>query len=172
MLTQKWFKGEKDDLTDVYAIRREVFMEEQNCPEEEEFDGTDGDCLHLAIYENEIPVCTGRVLIGTDSFKIGRVATVMSHRGRGIATSLMKSLINACVAMGGHRKIIHAQLTARGFYESLGFTAYGDEFEEAGIPHIAMEHFGGAGCGSGGHCGGCGGKQPGGSPDESRNGGQ
>jgi hypothetical protein len=40
----------------------------------------------------------------------------------------------------------------------LGFTAYGEEFEEAGILHVAMEHFGGAGkCGEGGgHCGGCG----------------
>ncbi|MCL2224446.1 MAG: GNAT family N-acetyltransferase [Defluviitaleaceae bacterium] len=156
MLTLKWFMGEKEDLSEVHAIRREVFVEEQACPEEEEFDGTDGSCVHLLIYDNDIPVCTGRVFISEEYFKIGRVATVMTHRGRGIATGLMQSLINACVAMGGTRQIIHAQTTAKGFYETLGFTAYGEEFDEAGIRHIAMEHFGGAKkCGDGGHCGGC-----------------
>jgi predicted GNAT family N-acyltransferase len=157
MLTMKWFMGTKDDLSDAYAIRREVFMEEQNCPEDEEFDGTDGSCVHLVIYEDDLPVCTGRIFICEEYFKIGRVATVMTHRGRGIATGLMQSLIGASVAMGGHRQIIHAQIVAKGFYEKLGFTAYGEEFEEAGIPHIAMEHFGGANkCGEGGgHCGGC-----------------
>ncbi|MCL1882890.1 MAG: GNAT family N-acetyltransferase [Defluviitaleaceae bacterium] len=157
MITMKWFMGEKEDLSDVYGIRRTVFVEEQDCPEDEEFDGTDDSCVHLVFYDDGVPVSTGRIFISEEFFKIGRVATLMEYRGRGIATNLMQTLMGACVAMGGHRQIIHAQIVARGFYEKLGFTAYGDEFEEAGIPHIAMEHFGGANkCGSGGgHCGGC-----------------
>ena len=156
MLTQKWFKGDKEDLSEVHMIRRWVFVDEQGLSEEEEFDGTDSSCAHLLVYDNEVPVCTGRIFIGDDFFKIGRVATVMTHRGRGVATAMMKLLINACVAMGGSRQIVHAQTTARGFYEQLGFTAYTEEFMEAGIPHVAMEHFGSAkNCGSGGHCGGC-----------------
>jgi len=148
--------GEKEDLSEVRAIRREVFVEEQSVAEDVEFDGTDDSCVHLLIYDDDLPVCTGRIFIADDYFKIGRVATVMTHRGRGIATGLMQSLINACVAMGGTRQIIHSQAGSRGFYETLGFTTYGEEFEEAGIPHIAMEHFGGAKkCGAGGHCGGC-----------------
>jgi predicted GNAT family N-acyltransferase len=81
-------------------------------------------------------------MITRDDFIIGRVATVKSHRGRGIATGVMQALINACVTMGGQRQILHAQISARGFYEKLGFTAYGEEFCDAGILHIAMEHFG------------------------------
>ncbi|MCL1843572.1 MAG: GNAT family N-acetyltransferase [Defluviitaleaceae bacterium] len=155
MLTVKWFMGEKDDLSDAYAIRREVFCGEQNCPEDEEFDGSDDSCVHLVMYEDEKPVATGRVLIGDDYFKIGRVATLKTHRGIGLGKSIVQTLIGACVAMGGHRQIIHAQTVAQGFYEKLGFVAFGDEFDEAGIPHIAMEHFGGAKtCGSS-HCGGC-----------------
>lgn len=156
MLTLEWFMGEKEDLSDVHALRRAVFVEEQGLSEEEEFDGTDGSCVHLVIYEEGQPVATGRIFISEDSYKIERVATFMTHRGRGISTGLMQSLIGACVAMGGHRQIVHAQTSARGFYEKLGFTAYGEEFDEAGIPHIAMEHFGNAkSCGSGGHCGVC-----------------
>jgi ElaA protein len=157
MLTLKWFMGDKEDLSEIYAIRREVFCQEQGCSEEDEFDGKDGDCIHLLIYDDNQPVSTGRIIIGGDDFKIGRIATIMTHRGRGIASSLIQTLIGACVKMGGNRQIVHAQLTARSFYEKLGFTAYSDEFTEDGILHIAMEHFGNTkncpGCSGGGCCG-------------------
>ena len=157
MLEMKWLFGNKDDLTDAHAIRRSVFIEEQGISEEEEYDDTDVSCIHLVIYEDGIPVSTGRIMVTDDDYVLGRVATLKSHRGRGIATGLMQSLMGACVVMGGNRQILHAQTQVQGFYERLGFTPYGEEFEEAGMPHIAMEHFGpaGGGCGSGGHCGGC-----------------
>jgi len=142
MLTMQWFFGDKDELTDAHSIRRAVFIEEQNVPEADEHDGTDGACIHLVAYDGETPVCTGRIMITRDDFIIGRVATIKSHRGRGIATGVMQALIDACVVMGGERQILHAQISARKFYEKLGFTAYGEEFDDAGIPHIAMEHFG------------------------------
>jgi len=142
MITMNWIWGENGDLTDIHAIRRTVFMEEQGVSEQEELDGTDGACVHLIVYDSDIPVATGRIMITRDDFIIGRVATLKSHRGRGLATGLMQALIDACVVMGGERQILHAQTHARTFYEKLGFTAYGEEFEDAGIPHIAMEHFG------------------------------
>jgi len=142
MLTLQWFFGDKDDLADAHAIRRTVFIEEQNVSEADEHDGTDGACIHLVAYDNDAPVSTGRIMITRDDFIIGRVATLKSHRGRGIATGVMQALIDACVVMGGERQILHAQTSARVFYEKLGFTAYGEEFDDAGIPHIAMEHFG------------------------------
>jgi predicted GNAT family N-acyltransferase len=62
--------------------------------------------------------------------------------------------------MGGRRQIVHAQTHCREFYEKLNFAAFGEEFMDAGIPHIAMEHYGSANtCGGkgGGHtCTGCG----------------
>ena len=142
MLKLQWFFGDKEDLTDAHAIRRAVFIEEQNVPEADEMDGTDSACIHLVAYDGETPVSTGRIMITHDDFIIGRVATIKSHRGQGIATGLMQALINACCTMGGERQVLHAQTHARGFYEKLGFTAFGEEFLDAGIPHIAMEHFG------------------------------
>lgn len=142
MLTMKWFFGDKEPLTDAYSIRREVFIHEQNVPEEEDIDGTDHSCIHLVAYDNGIPVSTGRIMVTKEDFIIGRVATLKNYRGRGIATSVMHALINACAEMGSDRKILHAQLTALSFYTKLGFTAYGDVFLDAGIQHVAMEHFG------------------------------
>jgi predicted GNAT family N-acyltransferase len=155
MLTLKWFMGDKEDLSEVYAIRREVFCEEQGFSEEDEFDGTDGECVHLLIYEGDLPVSTGRIYIG-DEFKLGRIATIMTHRGRGIASGLIEALVGACVKMGGNRQIIHAQVTARSFYEKLGFVACSEVFMEAGAAHVAMEHFGDMKKCGGGNCAACG----------------
>ena len=150
MLTMTWLFGERDDLTDAYAIRREVFIEEQNVSEADEYDGTDGGCIHLVMYEGDTPVSTGRIMITRDDFILGRIATIKSHRGRGIGAGVVQTLIDACVQMGGDRQILHSQTHAISFYEKLGFTCYGEEFYDAGIPHVAMEHFGGnpgcAGC--------------------------
>ncbi|MCL2358020.1 MAG: hypothetical protein FWC70_12855, partial [Defluviitaleaceae bacterium] len=60
MLSVKWFMGEREDLSEIYAIRREVFVDEQGVSEEEEFDDTDGSCAHLLMYDDGLPVATGR----------------------------------------------------------------------------------------------------------------
>jgi predicted GNAT family N-acyltransferase len=147
MLTLQWFFGEQD-LEDVYDLRRRIFIEEQKIAPEDEYEGDDGACIHVVVYENNIPVSTGRVKITRDDYVIGRVATLAGHRGKGFGTAVMQALIKACCVMGGERQILHAQLTAQPFYERLGFTPYGEIFEEAGIPHIRMEHFGPpSGCG-------------------------
>jgi len=141
MLTMQWFFGE-ENLEDVYALRRAVFIDEQGIAVEDELEGDDGGCIHVVLYESDVPVATGRIKITKEDYVIGRVATLSQHRGRGFATAVMQALIKACCIMGGERQILHAQLSAQVFYEKLGFTPYGDVFDEAGIPHVCMEHFG------------------------------
>jgi ElaA protein len=141
MLTMQWFFGEQG-LDDVYALRRRVFIEEQGIAEADELEGDDGACIHVVIYEHDLPVSTGRVKITKDDFIIGRVATLAEHRKKGLATAVMQALIKACCMMGGERQALHAQLSAQNFYEKLGFTPYGEIFYEAGIAHISMEHVG------------------------------
>jgi predicted GNAT family N-acyltransferase len=34
--------------------------------------------------------------------------------------------------------LLHSQTQAAGFYERLGYERFGDEFDEAGIPHVKM----------------------------------
>ena len=40
--------------------------------------------------------------------------------------------------MGVREIALHAQLTAKAFYARLGYREEGEEFEEAGIPHVSM----------------------------------
>ena len=143
--------GNKEDLKDIRAVRKQVFVDELGFSSEFEDDGQDGSCIHLVAYENGLPISTGRVMITNEDFILSRIATVKSHRNQGIATGIIEALVEACVQMGGNRQILHSQSVSKSFYEKIGFKAYGEEFPCCGIPHIAMEHNGGlkkcSGCG-------------------------
>jgi YbgC/YbaW family acyl-CoA thioester hydrolase len=121
-------------------IRTEVFIEEQRVPLEMEWDEADESCLHAVVF-NRIgqAVGTGRLLPSHDGVaKIGRVAVNKVLRGSGVGRRVMQVLMDAARARGDRQVVLHAQRTAESFYRGLGFAARGDEFEEAGIPHIEM----------------------------------
>ena len=85
------------------------------------------------------PVGTARILIKGDSAKIGRVCVLKEARGTQQGQALMKACIAWAREEGLARAMLGAQLDALGFYEQLGFTAYGDIFDDAGIDHRNME---------------------------------
>jgi len=116
-------------------IRRRVFIEEQQVPREEEWDGRDSDCRHfLALHEGN-PLGTARLL---PDAHIGRVAVLAEARGLGIGVALMRAAIDAARRDGHARVELAAQTHALAFYEHLGFMAVGDEFLDADIPHRNM----------------------------------
>jgi len=116
-------------------IRRVVFIDEQQVPQEEEWDGLDSACLHfLATLQGE-PVGTARLL---PDGHIGRVAVLSRARGKGIGYQLMQAAIHAARDAGHTQAVLSAQLHALAFYERLGFVAHGDVFMDAGIPHREM----------------------------------
>ena len=143
MLTLKWFMGDREDLKDIRSIRKQVFVEELGLSPELEDDGQDGSCLHLVAYESGLPISTGRVMITNEDFILSRIATIKEHRNQGIATGIIEALVEACVQMGGTRQVLHSQVSSKAFYEKIGFKAYDVEFLCLGLPHVAMEHFGG-----------------------------
>lgn len=144
MIHTKWFNG-NDDLQDEYYIRTVVFIEEQGISVEEEFDGTDADAIHLVAYEDGVPVSTGRILRADGQLVIGRIATIKEYRKKGYGDLIVRMLIRKAFSMGEQKQHINAQISAQGFYEKLGFVAYGEIFDEAGIAHISMVHEGDVG---------------------------
>lgn len=127
-----------EDIALVQSIRRVVFIEGQNVPEADEVDGRDGEALHLLLHLDGAPVGTARILIDGDSGKIGRVAVLEEHRGKGLGVALIEASLNVLRERGLSRARLGAQTHAIAFYEKLGFTATGPEFLDAGIPHRAM----------------------------------
>lgn len=128
-----------DDLETCLEIRRRVFIEEQNVPEELERDAYDATAAHFLAHLNGKAVGTARVVIKGAEAKIGRVAVLKDARGTRQGQALIAACVDWARAQGCVRAILGAQIDALGFYEKLGFTAYGEIFDDAGIDHQMME---------------------------------
>lgn len=118
------------------AIRTEVFVQEQRVPADMELDDMDASCLHAVAFDPAgMAVGTGRLL---PDGHIGRMAVRREWRGRGVGGAILGMLIAEARGLGYHAVVLHAQTHALGFYTRHGFTAEGDVFEEANIPHVVM----------------------------------
>lgn len=124
---------------DAFAVRIAVFVDEQRIPREEELDDRDAAAVHCVAYVDGAPVGAGRLVPGDGYAKVGRMAVLGPHRGRGIGAAVLAALEREAAARGIGMVRLSAQLAARGFYERAGYAATGDVYDEVGIPHIAME---------------------------------
>ncbi|WP_090132116.1 YbgC/FadM family acyl-CoA thioesterase [Limnohabitans sp. Rim11] len=133
--------GNWDELKDgAAALRTEVFVEEQEIPQELEWDEHDAKALH-ALVLNKLgqPVATGRLLQPQPKLaQIGRMAVSKALRGGNLGRMVIDALVDAARQRGDHQVILHAQCSAEGFYRRLGFKAHGEVFQDAGIDHIEM----------------------------------
>ena len=129
-----------EDRQRAYALRHEVFVVEQAVPEDLERDEQDEGADHvLAEDEAGRLVATGRLVrLDARVGKVGRMAVARSERGRGAGAAVLEKLERLARERGLAEIVLHAQLTARGFYDRAGYLAEGAEFEEAGIGHVAM----------------------------------
>ncbi len=125
------------EFAQCIQIRITVFVEEQGVPFEEERDEYDEAALHFLATAEGAATGTARVLLKDEgnTAKIGRVAVSKSARGLGIGAALIRHIEHE---VGASQFLLDAQTHALRFYERLGYTAYGEEFMEAGISHRHM----------------------------------
>jgi predicted GNAT family N-acyltransferase len=128
------------DWPEVAALRTRVFVDEQGVPPEIEQDAADAAALHvLSRGADGAVVATGRLLIRDDgTASIGRMAAEGSVRGRGHGAAVLAELHRQALLRGVTEVELHAQVTARGFYERAGYIAVGGVYEEAGLAHVTM----------------------------------
>ncbi|MDI6515720.1 GNAT family N-acetyltransferase [Streptomyces sp. ARC32] len=138
------------DREACFAVRKDVFVAEQQVPEDIEYDAYDAGAVHvLAVRADGVPLGTGRLLHGAAAAakngdgdravgSLGRLAVTAKARGLGVGAALVRAVEDAARARGLTAVDLHAQTHALGFYERLGYEAYGPEFPDAGIPHRAM----------------------------------
>ena len=70
--------------------------------------------------------------------KIRQIAIDESYQSQGIGTELIKCAEKAALARNVHEVMLHARLSARGVFESLGYAATSEVSTEVSIPHITM----------------------------------
>ena len=139
MLQVKFFEDlTTRELYEIVRARTEIFLLEQHiiC---QDFDRVDYDALHCFLEEDGKLLAYLRAFaVGENVAKVGRVLSVAHNRGYG--TKLMLGALPYIrEKLGANKIVVHAQKTAQGFYEKLGFIATSNDYLEEGIPHVTME---------------------------------
>ncbi|NND72852.1 MAG: GNAT family N-acetyltransferase [Rhodothermales bacterium] len=126
----------------VRSIREEIFVVEQECPPEEEWDEFDSTATHFIAYWRGSAVGCARMRTLTKETetvaKLERFAILKRWRGLGLGKRLVQGVMTRAKEAGHNRLYLHAQAHLEALYADLGFEPEGDLFDEAGIPHIAM----------------------------------
>lgn len=131
-----------EDWPEVLDLRTRVFVQEQGVPAEIEQDERDATAVHvLARDDAGRVVATGRLLLPEDggtTASLGRMAADVGARGQGYGAAVLAELHRQAAQRGMTAVELHAQVTARRFYERAGYEAVGQEYLEAGIVHVTM----------------------------------
>lgn len=130
-----------ESLSDAFAVRRAVFIDEQDVPEEIEMDGKDEAATHFVAYDTGKgePVGAARLRFpGEAVAKAERVAVLERYRGEGLGRRLMRRAESEARERGCSQVKLNAQTRVEGFYADLGYETTSDIFYEAGIPHVQM----------------------------------
>ena len=137
------FVAEADEeREDAFAVRYDVFVDEQGVDEElewDEHDEPDAEATHLVAYDEGIVVGAARLRPYDDhTAKVERVVVAEDRRGEGWGERIMDAAEREARESGFSRVTLGAQVRVREFYESIGYRAVGEEFDDAGIPHVEM----------------------------------
>jgi predicted GNAT family N-acyltransferase len=145
---EDWRIGRADTdagRADARAVREAVFVEEQGVSPDIEYDEYDeGDrATHFVAYRDGDPVGAARLReyeqADVSTAKVERVAVLERERGAGLGRAIMERVHAVARERGHERAHVEAQVRVRGFYEALDYAVVGDEYEQAGIPHVPME---------------------------------
>lgn len=124
------------ELEKVFAIRREVFVGEQNCPPELEWENEDVSKHFLATVDGA-PAGASRWRQTDKGYKLERFAVLKTFRNNGVGQALVQAVLDDLPKNAGY-VYLHAQVDAVTLYERFNFVKTGPEFEEAGIRHYKM----------------------------------
>jgi len=125
------------ELQQVFNIRKKVFIEGQNVPENIEMDIYDKTSKHFIAYLDDIAIGCARIR-QNDYIKLERIAIFEEYRNKGYGTKLTEWLIDYCKQKKNREIILHSQLYVVDFYKKFGFKKVGGIFDEAGIKHVKM----------------------------------
>ncbi|MCL2488473.1 MAG: GNAT family N-acetyltransferase [Oscillospiraceae bacterium] len=136
MLDCRWLTG---DARDALLIRYEVFCGEQGYALTGEIDDLDGGSHHVVIYENGVPIATGRMYPEQNRMHMGRLAVRKPWRGKGLGTLAMDRMERRAAELGFSEAVLSAQCQAAGFYERRGYVAEGEVYMDGHVPHVVMK---------------------------------
>ncbi|MCX2482972.1 GNAT family N-acetyltransferase [Pedobacter sp. MR2016-24] len=126
----------QEELESAFAVRKKVFVEEQHCPPELEYENEDVSTHFLALMDNH-PCGACRWRKTDKGYKLERFAVLKEFRGKRVGQAMLAAVLDDLPA-DADLIYLHAQLDAVGLYAKFGFAVEGEQFEEAGIKHFKM----------------------------------
>ncbi|MBT3418238.1 MAG: GNAT family N-acetyltransferase [Flavobacteriales bacterium] len=128
--------SDKENLEKAFSIRKEVFVVEQRCPPDLEYEFEE-DCIHFLLKENGEAIVASRYRKTDKGIKLERFAVLKEHRKKGLGHKILQFMLDDLNNFDG-KIYMHAQVDVIPFYEKMGFVKQGDLFEEANIMHYKM----------------------------------
>ncbi len=140
--TLSFLELDTDQLYAILKVRQEVFVIEQKCFYLDP-DGVDQISYHVIGRDEKGDINAYARLIPAGvaypEVSMGRVLVVRQERGKGLGRALTRRCLEEAGRLWGHQPIrLSAQAYLVKFYEDFGFHTVGEEYLDAGIPHIEM----------------------------------
>lgn len=129
------------DLDAAFAIRRTVFVDEQQVSAREEYDEYEASSRHFLARADDVPCGTARWRQTSGGIKMERFAVLKEYRGQGVGKALVRAVLHDVFSQQPEpieRIYLHAQVSAMPLYAGFGFVPVGPMFEEANIQHYKM----------------------------------
>jgi predicted GNAT family N-acyltransferase len=141
MMIFRQFAHNSDDYQHAWELRQRVLRAPMGltlAPEERE---AEVQHLHFGLFDDNgnLLACVSAVPQRDGVAKIRQMAVDPKTQGSGAGRQLMTMMEQALAKKGFTQFYMHARISARGFYEKLGYGTVGAEFEEVTVPHIKMQ---------------------------------
>jgi predicted GNAT family N-acyltransferase len=129
-----------EDFMRIVTIRGAVYIAEQECPYEEEFDGNDFSATHLLGYVGGEPAGCMRIRYFADFAKVERLAVRKEFRSAGLAPHLVRASVELCEMKGYQRLYVHSQKRLVKFWTKCGFKTFegGQELIFSDFDYVEM----------------------------------
>jgi len=143
MISTKWFQG-KSSLTDVLDIRKKVFLDEMKISDILLSDFYDDFAFNIVVYENNLPVGTGRLLFKDGKYFIDMVCVIKEFRGNNYGDLVVRMLVRKAVDLGAENTYAIANEHCNQLFNNIGFV----KIDDYGNNESLMKKVGDVG----GHC--------------------
>lgn len=128
------------EYAEEHELRYRILREPLSMGRHEVVGPREAECLHLvAIDEGQVVGCVLFLPNDATQGRLLQMAVDSNRQGEGIGRQLVRTLEETLVQKGFTRIYLHGRGYALHFYKKLGYTIYGEPFEEVGISHRLME---------------------------------
>jgi N-acetylglutamate synthase-like GNAT family acetyltransferase len=126
MINTRWLQG-RENLRDVMSLRKNVFCHELKADENLITDIYDDFAFSLVVYEDNVPVGTGRLLFKEGKFFADMVCVLVQHRGKNYGDLIVRMIVRKAFDMGVEKTYANVGKQCRKLFENIGFDEVSEE---------------------------------------------